>query len=59
MVIVANLVLSLVVLPRLDFSFLEGERWGGASVASVSGVWSVLVALLLAIVTLCSAIASG
>ena len=25
--------------------FLASERWGGASVASVSGVWSVLVAL--------------
>jgi H+/gluconate symporter-like permease len=51
-VIVANLVLSLVVLPRLDLSFLDAERWGGASVASVSGVWSVLVALMLAIATL-------
>ena len=51
-VIVVNLVVSLLVLPRLDLGFLDDERWGGASVASVSGVWSVLVALMLAIATL-------
>jgi H+/gluconate symporter-like permease len=51
-VITVNLVVSLVVLPRVDLSFLNDARWGGASVASVSGVWSVLVALILAIATL-------
>ena len=51
-VVAVNLVASLVVLPRLDLSFLSGERWGGAGVASVSGVWSVLLALALAILTL-------
>jgi H+/gluconate symporter-like permease len=51
-VIAVNLVVSLIVLPRVDLSFLNDERWGGASVASVSGVWSVLVALFLAIATL-------
>jgi len=51
-VVVVNLVASLVVLPRLDLGFLADERWGGASVSSVSGVWSVLVALALAILTL-------
>jgi H+/gluconate symporter-like permease len=51
-VIAVNLVVSLIVLPRVDLSFLSDERWGGASVASVSGVWSVLVALILAIATL-------
>jgi H+/gluconate symporter-like permease len=51
-VVVANLVGSLVVLPRRDLGFLADERWGGASVASVTGVWSVIVALALAIVTL-------
>jgi H+/gluconate symporter-like permease len=51
-VVAVNLVASLVVLPRLDLSFLESERWGGASVASVTGVWSVLMALAVAIVTL-------
>jgi len=51
-VIAVNLIVSLIVLPRVDLSFLNDERWGGASVASVSGVWSVLVALILAIATL-------
>jgi H+/gluconate symporter-like permease len=51
-VIAVNLVVSLIVLPRVDLSFLGDPRWGGASVASVSGVWSVLVALILAIATL-------
>jgi H+/gluconate symporter-like permease len=51
-VVAVNLVASLLVMPRLDLSFLASERFGGASVASVSGIWSVLVALALAIVTL-------
>ena len=51
-VVLVNLVASLLVLPRLDLTFLGSERWGGASVASVSGVWSVLAALALAIVVL-------
>jgi H+/gluconate symporter-like permease len=51
-VVVVNLVLSLLILPRLDLSFLETERWGGTSVASVSGVWSVLVALAMGIAVL-------
>jgi len=40
-----NLVMSLVVLPRLDFTFLSEERWGGTSLSAVAGVWSVAVAL--------------
>ena len=51
-VVGVNLVASLFVMPRLDLSFLASDRWGGASVASVSGVWSVLVALATAIVVL-------
>jgi H+/gluconate symporter-like permease len=51
-VVAVNLVASLLVLPRLDLSFLAGERWGGAGATSVSGVWSVLLALTIAIVTL-------
>jgi H+/gluconate symporter-like permease len=52
MVVLVNLVMSLVLLPRLDTSFLAEERWGGVSLASVSGIWAVVVALLAAIVTL-------
>ncbi len=51
-VVAVNLVASLVVLPRLDLSFLASERWGGAGGASVTGLWSVLLALAVAIVTL-------
>lgn len=44
-VIVMNFLMSLAVLPRLDFSFLTDEAWGGATFGAVSGVWSVAVAL--------------
>jgi H+/gluconate symporter-like permease len=51
-VIVVNLLMSLIVLPRLDVSFLAEERWGGTSLSAVAGVWSVVVALAAAITTL-------
>ena len=49
-VVTVNLVMSLVVLPRLDFSFLAEERWGATSISAVAGVWSVVVALAAAII---------
>jgi H+/gluconate symporter-like permease len=51
-VIVVNLLMSVLVLPRLDYSFLAEERWGGTSLSAVAGVWSVAVALMAAIATL-------
>jgi H+/gluconate symporter-like permease len=51
-VILVNLVMSLVVLPRLDTSFLAEEKWGGTTLAAVGGIWAVVVALLAAILTL-------
>ena len=51
-VVLVNLDMSLVLLPRLDTGFLAEERWGGVSLASVSGIWAVVVALLAAILTL-------
>src|SRR5215470_11000639 len=51
-VVLVNLAMSLAVLPRLDTSFLAEERWGGIPLTSVSGVWSVIVALAVAIVVL-------
>jgi len=51
-VMVVNLVASLVILPRLDLGFLASERWGGVGAASATGVWSVLLALAIAIVVL-------
>jgi H+/gluconate symporter-like permease len=48
-VVAVNLLMSFVVLPRLDMAFLDEEQWAGLSLAAVSGVWAVLVALLCAI----------
>ncbi len=44
-VVAVNLSMSLFVLPRLDFSFLAEERWGGTSLSAVAGVWAVVLAL--------------
>jgi H+/gluconate symporter-like permease len=44
-VIVVNFAMSLVVLPRLDFSFLAKEVWGGTTIGALAGVWSVILAL--------------
>ena len=51
-VIGVNLVMAMLVLPRLDASFLAGERWGATSLSAVGGVWAVAVALAAAILTL-------
>ena len=51
-VVAVNLVMSLVVLPRLNLAFLAEDRWGATSPAAVSGIWSVVVALIVAILTL-------
>jgi len=51
-VVSVNLMMSLVILPRMDFSFLAEERWGGTSLSAVAGVWSVVVALASAILVL-------
>jgi H+/gluconate symporter-like permease len=50
-VVCVNLLMSLVVLPRLDVSFLAEKRWGMTSLSAVGGVWSVVTALACAIVT--------
>jgi H+/gluconate symporter-like permease len=50
-VVGVNLATSLFILPRLDFSFLAEERWGGTSIGAVAGVWSVVTALAAAIAT--------
>lgn len=49
-VVAVNLAMSLVILPRIDSSYLAEERWGGTSIGAVAGVWSVVVALAAAIV---------
>jgi H+/gluconate symporter-like permease len=50
-VIAVNLAMSLVVLPQIDSSYLAEESWGGTSISAVAGVWSVVVALAVAIAT--------
>jgi H+/gluconate symporter-like permease len=50
-VIVINFLMSLVVFPRLDFSFLSEPQWGGTTIGAVAGVWSVIVALTAANLT--------
>ena len=51
-VVAVNLLMSFVVLPRLDTAFLGEPRWGATSLSAVGGVWSVATALAAAIVTL-------
>src|SRR6516165_2008091 len=51
-VVGVNLLMSLFIVPRLDFSFLDEDRWGDASLSSVAGVWAVAVALAVATATL-------
>jgi H+/gluconate symporter-like permease len=51
-VVGVNLLMSLFVLPRLDFSFLAEIQWGATSLSSVAGVWAVAVALAAAILAL-------
>ena len=43
-VMTMNFLMSLVVLPRLDFSYLAGEPWR-TTIGAMAGVWSVVVAL--------------
>jgi H+/gluconate symporter-like permease len=50
-VIVVNLLMSFVILPRMDVAFLAEPQWGATSLSAVGGLWSVMVALLAAILT--------
>jgi H+/gluconate symporter-like permease len=51
-VVLVNLIMSMVLLPHLDTSFLAEARWGETPLSAVSGVWSVIVALSSAIAVL-------
>ena len=50
-VMAMNFLMSLVVLPRLDFSYLGKDAWGGTTIGAVAGVWSVAVALAVGALT--------
>jgi H+/gluconate symporter-like permease len=49
-VVCVNVLMTLIVLPRLDVSFLAEERFGATSLSAVGGVWAVVTALAAAIV---------
>ncbi|MDM0023800.1 GntP family permease [Variovorax saccharolyticus] len=51
-VVVVNLLMALVVLPRMDTDYLAEARFGGIGLANVGGVWAVLVALAAAMAVL-------
>jgi H+/gluconate symporter-like permease len=51
-VVLVNLAMSFLVLPRIDAAFLAEPRWGGTTLSAVAGVWAVATALAAAIVTL-------
>jgi H+/gluconate symporter-like permease len=51
-VVGVNLLMSLLVLPRIDASFLADASWGSTSLPAVGGVWAVVTALAAAIVVL-------
>lgn len=51
-VVVVNLLMALVVLPRMDTGYLADVRFGSISLANVGGVWAVLVALAAAMAVL-------
>jgi H+/gluconate symporter-like permease len=50
-VVIVNVLMTLVILPSLDVSFLAKEEFGATSLSAVGGVWSVVTALMAAIVT--------
>jgi H+/gluconate symporter-like permease len=51
-VVLVNLVMSLFVISRWNAGFLGLNYWGNTSLVAVGGVWSVLVALIVAILFL-------
>jgi H+/gluconate symporter-like permease len=50
LVVIGNFVMNVLVLPRIDASYLAETRWGNTSLDAVRGVWGVSVALAVAIV---------
>lgn len=54
-VVGVNLLLSQWVLKALDFSYLATEQFGGTSIDKVAGLWSVVIAVSLAIIFILAA----
>jgi len=51
-VVAVNLLMSLIILPGMDASFLAKPEWGSTSLGAVGGVWAVVTALFVAILVL-------
>ncbi len=51
-VVAVNFLMAMVILPRIDASFLAEKRWGATSLQSVGGVWAVVMALAVATLVL-------
>ena len=51
-VVCANFVMTQFILPNMDTAFLSLPQWGATSLSSVGGIWSVSIALFLAILVL-------
>lgn len=51
-VVGVNLLMSMIILPRINFEYLAEPRWGETSLSAVGGVWSVATALVIAILVL-------
>jgi H+/gluconate symporter-like permease len=51
-VVGVNLLMSMLVLPRLDTSYLAEPAWGSTSLSAVGGIWAVVTALTVAIAVL-------
>jgi H+/gluconate symporter-like permease len=51
-VVLVNLLMSFVVLPRMDADFLADPAWGETTLSAVAGVWAVATALVAGILTL-------
>ena len=51
-VVLLNLLMSFVVLPRMDADFLAEPAWGETTLSAVAGVWAVTTALAAGILTL-------
>jgi H+/gluconate symporter-like permease len=49
-VILTNFLMSFAILPRMDVAFLSEAKWGSTGLYAVGGLWSVIVALLAAII---------
>jgi H+/gluconate symporter-like permease len=47
-----NLLMSLLIVPRIDASFLAEPAWGSTSLPAVSGLWAVVTALAAAVAVL-------